>query len=211
MAHRILLTGASGYLGGTILAQLKTAGLPQYDRMYALVRTEEQSKAVREYGAEQIAIDITEGEAIRRAVVEAGISVIIFTIDSRTFDAQRHFIDALAKVKKARGIDVHFIHVRSLAITWPVSHIKDTTSLYLQILKAILQNKDIGSGPSGYYLAASGSVAWEDIYASFAEALANRGVVDSRKVPSASDADLKVMGKGLGVPKEFVALQLGGE
>lgn len=47
MSHNILITGASGYLGGTILARWERAKLPPYQTLYALVRTKEQGEAVK--------------------------------------------------------------------------------------------------------------------------------------------------------------------
>ncbi|UKZ95222.1 uncharacterized protein TrAFT101_010072 [Trichoderma asperellum] len=49
--HNILLAGASGYLGGSILAQLHnfiddSMELPAYDTIYALVRSDAQAQAV---------------------------------------------------------------------------------------------------------------------------------------------------------------------
>jgi thioester reductase-like protein len=37
--HNILLTGASGYLGGSLLAHWASASLPAHGTLYALVRT----------------------------------------------------------------------------------------------------------------------------------------------------------------------------
>ena len=97
--------------------------------------------------------------------------------------------------------------------TWPVCHIIDNTNLFLSLLRAIL---DVGSsspppsGKQGYYLAASGSVAWADIYAAVARALAKRGAVDDDTVKPATDDVLGEMAKALGCPKQLVGLQLGG-
>ena len=92
-------------------------------------------------------------------------------------------------------------------------HIIDNTNLYISILRAILDGGSSDpppSGKKGYYLAASGSVAWTDIYAAMARALAQRGVVDDDTVTPASDEVRGEMGKALGYPKQLVGLQIGG-
>jgi hypothetical protein len=92
-----------------------------------------------------------------------------------------------------------------------VCHILDNTGLYLQLLRSILAGEQPSSGKQGYYLAASGSVAWEDLYAAMATGLAKRGVVDDDSVKPAPDEALDKMAAALGCPKDFVALQLGGK
>lgn len=75
----------------------------------------------------------------------------------------------------------------------------------------MLAGKNPGSGEHGYYLAASGSVAWLDLYAAFADALAKRGVIGDGTVEPATDKVLNDMGVALGCPKELVPMQLGGK
>lgn len=96
--------------------------------------------------------------------------------------------------------------------TWPVCHVLDQTNLTLRLLHAILSGKNPLSGKQGYYLGASGSIAWLDIYTEMARALAKRGVTDSDTVKSAKDDDeiLGKMGKALDCPGELVPLMLGG-
>ncbi len=113
MAHRILITGASGYLGGTLLSRWKSFGVPPYERLYALVRTEEQANAVKRYGAEPLRFDAKSEAAVREAVVGNRITVVFFLIDAFKSESQVYFIKALAEVKKVigSGTEVHFLHV----------------------------------------------------------------------------------------------------
>lgn len=53
-------------------------------------------------------------------------------------------------------------------------------------------------------------MAWSDIYTAMAKALAKRNVVDTEHVQKVDDSALEKMAEGLGCPKEFVAVQLGG-
>jgi thioester reductase-like protein len=55
--HNILLTGASGYLGGDLLAELVTTDLPEHGKLFALVRSSEQAGAVKQLGAEPLTLE----------------------------------------------------------------------------------------------------------------------------------------------------------
>lgn len=117
-----------------------------------------------------------------------------------------HFHCSLKKCRLYHGFETD-----SFPQSWPVSHVNDTTSLYLQLLRSILSGENPGYGKSGYYLAASSrSVAWIDIYAAMAKGLANRKVVKDEAVIKANDAALAKMAKAMECPKEMVAVLIGG-
>ncbi|OTB08346.1 hypothetical protein M426DRAFT_316971 [Hypoxylon sp. CI-4A] len=117
MSRNILITGASGYLGGTLLARLGTANLPAYGKLYALVRTDDQAKAVTKYyNAEPLNIDAHDEAAVRAAVVDNNITVIYFLIDAIRPTSQRLFIKALGEVKQKTGQEVHFLHTSGAKI-----------------------------------------------------------------------------------------------
>lgn len=307
MAHRILITGGSGYLGGTLLARWKEAQLPSYAKLFALVRTDEQASAVKQYGAEPLTIDL-QSSIIQSTILSHKITIVYHLIDawgSHTED----FIKGLAQVKKETGQDVHFlfttgakifsshagaptdgplldtdpglyeiqkgqvprfdlmgpavranctvidtaeaygvksyifapcivygqgegfgnkISIQTVAIvraaralgrvysvddgrpTWPVCHVIDNTDLYLEILRGILEGRDVGHGKNGFFLASSGSVAWDDIYAAMAKALEKRKLIDKASVERADKTILERMGEALSCSKELVPVQLGG-
>ncbi|ETN39001.1 uncharacterized protein HMPREF1541_07043 [Cyphellophora europaea CBS 101466] len=312
MHHNILLTGVSGYLGGTLLANLATAALPPYSQVFALVRSDSQAEAVlASSNATPLVFDVGDAAAVRDAVTGNDITIVVFCIDAIKSVTQSYMIKALSEVKERTGKDVHFIHtsgaklfsshagaptnrtlmddetgiheihktqravipavqpaietnitvvelaerlgvyayvfvpcvvygegsgfgnhisIQTAAIcraakavrrvhsvdagnpTWPVSHITDTTNLYISILHAILSGPQTlpPHGRSGYYLAASGSVAWLDLYAAMARALARRGIVDDDKVVPATPETIERMATALQCPVEVVALQIGG-
>ncbi|EEA22009.1 NAD dependent epimerase/dehydratase family protein [Talaromyces marneffei ATCC 18224] len=82
MSHNILITGASGYLGGTLLTRWKEANLPPYNKLYALIRTEEQANAVQTlYNAEPVQIDLRSDVDIEQAIISRDISIIYYLID----------------------------------------------------------------------------------------------------------------------------------
>lgn len=94
--------------------------------------------------------------------------------------------------------------------TWPVCHILDNTTLYLDILRAILAGKEVSHGRSGYFLASPGSVAWDDLYTAMASALAKRNIIGDDSVVPANHNILEQIGEALGCSAEFVGVQIGG-
>lgn len=115
-SHRILITGASGYLGGTLLARWGEAHLPSYDKLYALVRNEDQAEGVRKYGAGPLSFNVKDETAVLRTVVDNKITIVYYLIDALNGEAQVFFIKALAEVKKTTGMEVHFLHVSYLHV-----------------------------------------------------------------------------------------------
>lgn len=313
MSYRFLLTGASGYLGGSLLDALSTANLPVYDKLFALVRTDSQAQSVTKYGAEPIFFDPFDEASTRKAILDNDITIVFYLIDAFAQTGQVNLIKALGELKRTRSRSVHFLHttgakifsshagaptnrplydndpnlfaihkaqkapipmmqttvttnttitelanslgvhsyifapcvvygpgrgfantisIQTVAIvraalgvkrvyapdrveegyTWPVCHIDDNTSLYVAILRGILEGgkSTPPSGERGFYLASSGSVRWVDLYRAMAGRLTERGVVGTSQVVQADDQALAGMGKALGCGPELVGLQVGG-
>jgi hypothetical protein len=80
----------------------------------------------------------------------------------------------------------------------------------VNLLQSILSGDNPGYGKNGYYLAASGSVAWREIYAAMAKALANRQSIKSSEVLKVDEAALEKIGHALGCPASLVRVQIGG-
>lgn len=119
-------------------------------------------------------------------------------------------IQTVAIVKAARAAGQVY-KVDNGRPTWPVCHVMDNARLYLALLAKMLTAADnLPYGRQGYYLASSGSVAWEDLYAAIAAPLARRGVVSTANVPLADDVALEKMAEALTGGKEMVRLHLGG-
>ncbi|KAK1671235.1 hypothetical protein BDP55DRAFT_676795 [Colletotrichum godetiae] len=310
VSHNILITGASGYLGGTLLARWASAGLTGYDRLFALVRTEAQRDQVKQYGAEPLTFSPRDDQAVRDAVVQNRITIVFYLIDAFDFVGQENFIKALGQVKSQTGLHVHLLHTSGAKIfsglagaptdsslldtdpglydiqkaqepsvpfmkkpvetnkrvidlaqandvrsyifapcivygkgegfgnpisiqtvdivkaaiaagrvhsvtpgrpTWPVCHVLDNTTLYLQILRSILNGETPGYDKTGYFLAASGSVAWDDLYDAMAKALKARNAIEDERVIPADESALGKMAQGLSTESSLVQMRLAGK
>jgi hypothetical protein len=117
MSHSILITGASGYLGGTLLAQLSRTELPSHKKLYALVRSDQQAEKVKTYGVEPITLDFEDESATIKSIVDAKISIIFFLIDALNSKYQVPLIKALGVLRKQTGQDVHFLHTSGAKIS----------------------------------------------------------------------------------------------
>lgn len=109
----ILITGVSGYIGGSFLHDLTQVKqtVPKLGTIYALVRKDDQASKVKDlYEAEPMQLDLSDQSAITTAFIEKGISIVYYLIDPRAADAQLKLIDALAAVRRRHGVQTHLIH-----------------------------------------------------------------------------------------------------
>jgi nucleoside-diphosphate-sugar epimerase len=116
MFQSILITGASGYLGGSLLAKLHRTKLPPHKTLYALVRSDEQAEQVKNYGAEPLTLNFPDERAVIKTIVDANISIIFFLIDALNSTHQLPLIKALGELKKQTGQEVHFLHTSGAKI-----------------------------------------------------------------------------------------------
>lgn len=112
MHQNILITGASGYLGGTILARWKDIDLGGYGKVFALVRKPEHARAVKSlYGAQPLTFSPTDEGEVVKAITEHEITVVVFLLDAYYLKGQVNFIKGLAATKQNTGQEVHFVYV----------------------------------------------------------------------------------------------------
>jgi len=112
MAPNILLTGVSGYLGGTLLNEWRASGPTNHGTISALVRNDEQAREVAKYDVEPLIILMEDQDATIKSLVERNITIVYYLIGSYWLESQLYFIKGLAEVKAKTGNDVHFLYVR---------------------------------------------------------------------------------------------------
>ncbi|PSN71990.1 NAD(P)-binding protein [Corynespora cassiicola Philippines] len=112
MAHNILITGGSGYLGGSLLAHLASpsTNLPPYSTLYALVRTPEQASQVQSlYSATPLTLDLSNPPAVQETIISHNITIIYHLYNP--LDTSTHtLIEALAQVQQNTGLQTHFLY-----------------------------------------------------------------------------------------------------
>jgi hypothetical protein len=116
MSPSILITGASGYLGGTLLSHLSHTPLPPQSTLYALVRSDSQASRVQAYGCTPLFLDLDDEAAVVKAITDANISIIFFLIDALHSGLQLPLIKALGEIRRKNGGNVHFLHTSGAKI-----------------------------------------------------------------------------------------------
>jgi len=99
---KVLLTGATGYIGGTLIPLLK-----DYD-VTAIVRTEAQAEKIKALGLTPVIGSIDDSAFLEKLAAET--NVVVNTAAAGHAAAATAFIKGLAEAKKA-GQPAHYIHM----------------------------------------------------------------------------------------------------
>ncbi|KAI1010769.1 hypothetical protein LB503_005009 [Fusarium chuoi] len=136
MAQNILITGAAGYIGGSIVSDLLSKH-PEItkDQIVAAVRTDEQAKALSTLGVNVLKLDLSDEQAVIDEISSHKTSVIVHAANSINPGLALSLINALAKQKEVAGKPTYFIHTSGLSAFyansgWPRSVNKDTYAVF---------------------------------------------------------------------------------
>ncbi|KZL79645.1 nad dependent epimerase dehydratase family protein [Colletotrichum incanum] len=111
MARRVLYTGATGFVGGTVLSQILHTSYPEIKNLSitALVRKPEQASLLKQRGIEAIVFEgLDDSEFLKKTASE--YDYVIHTPSGFHTGSAVALIEGLAQRKKQTGKDVHFIH-----------------------------------------------------------------------------------------------------
>ncbi|KAF2643543.1 NAD(P)-binding protein [Massarina eburnea CBS 473.64] len=111
MAHNILVTGAAGYIGGSIIADFLTRNVIPKEHIHAAVRSEEQASALSTLNVNVVRLDLSNEEAILELLTSNSIDIIIHTASAIDTRVTLPLIKALGKLRTASGKPVYYIHV----------------------------------------------------------------------------------------------------
>ncbi|KAI1733606.1 hypothetical protein F4680DRAFT_394717 [Xylaria scruposa] len=136
MASNILVTGAAGYIGGSVLAAFLSANirLPTKN-LFAAVRTEEQAQSLHSLGINVLRLNLQDEKEVAEAVVQNEIDIVVHTASSIDARLAIHLIKALGKRHDVTGKDTYHIHSSvttgySKEGGWPYGTVKDNDAVY---------------------------------------------------------------------------------
>ncbi|CZR39097.1 uncharacterized protein FPRO_05711 [Fusarium proliferatum ET1] len=136
MSRNILVTGAAGYIGGSIVADLLSKH-PEItkDQIVAAVRTDEQAKALSTPGINVLKLDLSDEQAVINEISSHKISVMVHAANSISPGLALPLINALAKQKEVAGKPTYFIHTSGLSAFyansgWSCRVNKDTDAVF---------------------------------------------------------------------------------
>ncbi|KAL5378872.1 hypothetical protein DPSP01_008805 [Paraphaeosphaeria sporulosa] len=138
MSHvkNILVTGAAGYIGGSILADfLSRPDLLAPAKLHAVVRSEEQLQALSKLNVSVLNFELDDSAAVAAAVDQNQIDLIIHAANSSDTLIVTNLVEALGRRRSTTGKPVFFIHssvttLFSEEAGWPHGMLKDTESIY---------------------------------------------------------------------------------
>ncbi|KAI8623861.1 NAD(P)-binding protein [Xylariaceae sp. FL1651] len=137
MSLKILITGAAGYIGGSVVAALlsRQSATISPKNLFAVARTEEQVRSLSSLGVNVLQFDLHEEQAVTEAVVRNEIDIVVHTASSIDPSLAVNLINALGKRRVITGKDTYYIHSSvttgySKEGGWPYGTVKDTDSVY---------------------------------------------------------------------------------
>ncbi|KAF4964988.1 hypothetical protein FSARC_7166 [Fusarium sarcochroum] len=137
MSQNILITGAAGYIGGSIVADFlyKHSTEVYRKQIFAAVRSEEQAEALSSLGINVLKLDLTDEQVATDSITSNQINVVIHTASSIDPGLAFPLINALAKQGETTGKATHFIHTSALSAFyekagWPPTVNQDTDPVF---------------------------------------------------------------------------------
>ncbi|KAI0441164.1 hypothetical protein F4803DRAFT_434364 [Xylaria telfairii] len=136
MVSNILVTGAAGYIGGSVVAALLStnAHIPTKN-LFAAARTEEQVEILQSLGIKVLLLNLQDEKAVAEAVIQNEIDIVVHTTSSIDVQQAINLIKALGKRGEVTGKDTYHIHSSvttgySKEGGWPYGTVKDGDAVY---------------------------------------------------------------------------------
>ncbi|KAL7947628.1 hypothetical protein V8C42DRAFT_318304 [Trichoderma barbatum] len=137
MAGNILITGAAGYIGGSLVVGLLASQNVKFgpENINVLVRSEEQLGHFKKLGVNAVQCSLLDGDMISGIVIEKNVDIIIHCASSLDPNLAYPLISALQERRQATGKETYFIHTAGMGAFsketgWPHGPVKDTDPVF---------------------------------------------------------------------------------
>ncbi|RSM08477.1 hypothetical protein CDV31_008114 [Fusarium ambrosium] len=136
MAQNVLITGAAGYIGGSVLADLLLHSQDSFKdaKFFAAVRAQEQAESVSKLGVNAVQVDLNDKAEVEEAVLQNAINIVIHTAGSMYPAMTTNLLAALGQRQRASGNKTYLIHSSVATMFteeggWPSGEVRDTDAL----------------------------------------------------------------------------------
>ncbi|KAL2213770.1 NAD(P)-binding protein [Sarocladium strictum] len=136
MPLNILVTGAGGFVGGSIVAALLDIRKTEPDafRLFANVRRHEHALKLAKFDLVVSETDLADDEAVTKVVLENEIDIVVHTAGIVDPNVASNLIKALGERQRLAGTQVYYIHTSSVGLFspeagWPDRPVSDTDDL----------------------------------------------------------------------------------
>ncbi|KAM0544579.1 hypothetical protein ACHAO7_008723 [Fusarium culmorum] len=136
MPQNILITGAAGYIGGSIIADILSRNNEtlKIATMFAAVRSQEQVDQISKIGVKAIQVDLNDKSAIEDTIIDNKIDIVVHTASGMHPAITSNLISALGKRRQASGSGTYLIHTSVATMFteeggWPYGEVKDSDSI----------------------------------------------------------------------------------
>ncbi|KAH9886123.1 NAD(P)-binding protein [Xylariomycetidae sp. FL2044] len=137
MGYNILVTGAAGYIGGSLIESFLSGGsnVIQNAKIFGTVRTDQQAEALSELPITLARPSLEDEKAILQAILKNEIDIIVNTANSWNASVASNLIKALGHRRVDSGRETYFIQSSITTIYsehggWPFGEVRDTDPLY---------------------------------------------------------------------------------
>ncbi|PVI00757.1 hypothetical protein DM02DRAFT_671755 [Periconia macrospinosa] len=128
MIRNILITGAGGYIGGSVATKFATQkdGPIKNTKIYAAVRSKDQTKSASIPGLAVLQLDCGDYEAVKDVVLNNHIDMVIHTASSMVASYSQNLLEALGERRKQSGQETGVLTAFTDMGGWRYGQCKDS-------------------------------------------------------------------------------------